>query len=65
MTESNDQLLTPAELAEYLALPISTIYRWNYHDKGPRRCKIGKHVRYRMTDVQRWLDDQTLITRAG
>jgi excisionase family DNA binding protein len=43
------------ELAEYLGVPLATVYRWNYLGTGPQRLVIGRHVRYRRADVERWL----------
>jgi len=50
-----DALLSPKTLAEYLGVPLATIYNWNYHGSGPRILRLGRHVRYRPTDVEKWL----------
>lgn len=60
-----DRLLSPKELAEYLGIPLSTIYKWNYSGEGPRRLKLGKHCRYRTADVDRWLDSQQTTSAAS
>jgi excisionase family DNA binding protein len=52
------ELLTPQEVAEELAVPVSTIYRWNYTRTGPPPCRVGKHVRYRREDVDRWIESR-------
>lgn len=52
------ELFSPSDLAKYLDVPLSTIYNWNYHKSGPRVLKVGKHVRYRKSDVEAWLDAQ-------
>ncbi len=51
----DEVLLSPADLAKYLNVPVSTVYGWNYRKSGPRTIKIGGHIRYRMSDVQDWL----------
>lgn len=51
-----DALLTPQELAAYVKVPLTTVYQWNSDRSGPRRCHVGKHVRYRKSDVDAWLD---------
>lgn len=56
-------LLTPAELAALCQVPVGTVYRWNYHGTGPRPIRVGKHCRYRQTDVDAWLDAQTTAER--
>jgi len=53
-----DRLLSAEELAEYLTIPIATIYAWRYQGKGPPGFRVGRHLRYRAGDVERWLIDQ-------
>jgi excisionase family DNA binding protein len=50
-----EKLLTPADLAELLSVSLATVYRWNSDGNGPPRLKLGKHVRYRTGDVEKWL----------
>lgn len=52
---TGEELFSPSDLAGYLKVPISTVYQWNYHGSGPRVLKVGRHVRYRKSDVERWL----------
>jgi hypothetical protein len=33
--ESFDRLLTVEDLADYLDVPLATIYGWRYHRQGP------------------------------
>ncbi|WP_246222625.1 helix-turn-helix transcriptional regulator [Phytoactinopolyspora limicola] len=33
-----------AELAEYLGVPVSTVYDWRTHGKGPRGHRFGERV---------------------
>lgn len=47
-------ILTTEGLAERYQVPLATIYTWNSQGTGPRRIKIGKHVRYRMADILEW-----------
>lgn len=51
---AEERHLTPEDLVERFGVPISTIYRWNYMGTGPRYMTVGKHVRYRLTDVESW-----------
>jgi excisionase family DNA binding protein len=46
--------LTVSELADRLGVPARTIYTWNSAGGGPRFLKIGRHVRYRLSDVIKW-----------
>lgn len=59
MTTNAEQakLLTPEELCEFLGgIPVATVYKWRYSGTGPRSIKVGRHIRYRMSDVERWLE---------
>jgi excisionase family DNA binding protein len=47
----------PEGLAEYVDVPLGTVYQWNYRGTGPRFIKVGRHVRYRKVDVDAWLED--------
>lgn len=50
------KLATVSEVAEYLDVPVQTIYAWNSRGIGPRAIKVGRHLRYRWAEVDRWLD---------
>lgn len=47
------------QLAEFLAVPVQTIYDWRCKGYGPASMKVGRYVRYRESDVMAWLDSQT------
>lgn len=49
-----ETFLSPRELAARYGIPLQTIYRWRMEGKGPRGLTIGKHVRFRMSDVLAW-----------
>lgn len=52
------RLLRPDELASILGIPLATIYRWRSRGDGPPGIRVGRHVRYRLEDVDRWLDER-------
>lgn len=54
MTDS-ERLLTAEELAAFLDVPIKTLYMWRYRGEGPVGFRVGRHVRYRWSDVERWI----------
>ena len=58
MQNVDNEFLSPAGLAEYLGVPDGTIYQWRHKGPGPRGIKVGKHVRYRRSDVEKWLEAQ-------
>ncbi len=51
-------MMSPAELADYLNVPLRSVYEWRVSGKGPRGARVGRHVRYRLSDVEKWLDQQ-------
>lgn len=51
------------ELAEYLDLPVKTLYKWRQEGVGPASVRVGRHVRYFVSDVQDWLLDQRTPAR--
>jgi excisionase family DNA binding protein len=55
--ESFDQLLT-VDLADYLGVPVATIYAWRYRRQGPPGFRVGRHLRFRWSDVERWISDR-------
>lgn len=53
-----DQLLSLPEVADYLGVPVATLYQWRHHAVGPKGIKVGRHVRVRESELMRWLDAQ-------
>lgn len=52
-------LLSPQQLADYLGVPLRTVYSWNHDGTGPEYIRIGKHARYRRDVVEAWLTANT------
>jgi excisionase family DNA binding protein len=52
----SERLMTPAQVADFLAVPLGTVYRWRYEHIGPTGVRVGRHVRYRRSEIERWLD---------
>lgn len=52
------KLWGPKELAEFLGVPVQTIYQWRTKGYGPPGRRVGKHVKFRPEDVQAWFDNQ-------
>jgi DNA-binding transcriptional MerR regulator len=49
-------LWTVQDVADYLQVPVQTLYSWRMQGRGPRARRIGKYLRYRPEDVITWLD---------
>ncbi|MFI1994589.1 helix-turn-helix transcriptional regulator [Actinoplanes sp. NPDC020271] len=54
-----DPLLTLDDVAAWLRKPKHTLYAWHSRGKGPRAIRVGRTLRYRRSEVERWLDSQT------
>jgi len=50
-----DHLLSAEDLTAYLDVPVTTLYAWRCRDEGPPGFRVGKHFRYRKTDVGKWI----------
>jgi excisionase family DNA binding protein len=50
-----DRLLSVEELADYLEVPVKTIYTWRHRHSGPKGFRVGKYLRFRWGDVQTWV----------
>ncbi len=53
-----DHLLTAQDLAAYLDVPLTTLYAWRYRGEGPAGFRVGKHLRYRRSDVEQWIRER-------
>ena len=51
-----DRLLTAEEVAELLAVPVSWI-RESTRSGAMPHLQLGRYRRYRLTDVERWLEE--------
>jgi excisionase family DNA binding protein len=49
-------LWTVQDVADYLRLPVQTLYAWRVQGYGPPARRMGKHLRYQSEDVTAWLD---------
>jgi excisionase family DNA binding protein len=60
--ESQD-VLSIQEVAKLLKVPVSAIYAWNRRGVGPPHYKVGRKLRYRKSEVRKWLAEH-LVSRA-
>jgi len=49
------QLLSAKELARILSTSVRTVWRLRSADKLPRTVTIGGSVRWRQTDIEKWI----------
>lgn len=55
MNDNYNEILTIVDLAGYLRIPKSTLYRLAQEGKVPGH-KVGRHWRFRKEAIDRWLD---------
>jgi excisionase family DNA binding protein len=55
MRKRNDSVLTIEELASYLKIAKSTLYKLSQEGRVPGQ-KVGRHWRFRKETIDRWLD---------
>ena len=58
-------LLSPMELGRKLGKSPAALAQWRYLGVGPKFIKLGRSVRYRINDVEDWLDSQTMERTNG
>jgi Helix-turn-helix domain len=58
-TTHGDHLLNEQETADYLGgVPTRTLRQWRYVGKGPAYIRIGRHIRYRVEDLDGYVAGQ-------
>jgi len=65
MAEQQRRLMTRAEVAELLGVPEKTLRNWSSQRRGPHSFHVGKTVRYRAQEVDRWLAAQEAAAPRG
>ena len=57
-TPAVEQLWTIEQVAEYLQVPVETLYAWRKKRVGPPAGRTGRHLRYDPADVRAWFKAQ-------
>jgi excisionase family DNA binding protein len=60
---ADHEIMTACEVAEYLRVPLKSLYAWRYTHEGPPSARVGKYLRYRRTDVEEWLTTRMRFSR--
>ena len=55
---SDDPLASVEELADFCFVSTATVHQWLYKGTAPKSYKIGKHRRFRWSDIYAWLEDR-------
>ena len=60
----DERLMTIAKLSTMLGVPIDTLYGWRHRGEGPKGYRVGRHVRYRGSTVEAWLEGRPTVASA-
>lgn len=44
--------ITPENLAARWNMPLTTLSQWRWNGRGPQFFKIGRHVLYKLEDIE-------------
>ena len=55
---SQSAVLNTPEAAAYLDVKPATLEQWRWNGRGPRYCKLGRSCRYRITDLNDFLEER-------
>ena len=61
--EETERLLSPADVAGWIGVPVATLANWRSGGIGPAYLRVGRHVRYRGADVEAWLESRLVPPR--
>jgi len=58
MGKEPESIMTIEEVADYLKIPKSTVYKLAQEGKIPCQ-KVGRHWRFRKDTIDKWLDESS------
>jgi len=50
-------ILNPDEVAQLLQIPVRTLEEWRHKKTGPPYRKLGRHVRYQLSKIMDWFEN--------
>jgi predicted DNA-binding transcriptional regulator AlpA len=51
-----ERLWSIHDTADFLGIPVQTLYWWRTEGRGPRAYRVGRHLRYDPARIQEWLE---------
>ena len=57
--------LTETEVAEMLRCTKAALRKWRREGRGPRFIRVGRLIRYRLADVEEFLESNASSSRAA
>ncbi len=55
-----EQVINEVRAAEILCLGVQTLRNWRHQKKGPPYLKISRSVRYRLDDLENFMDSKRI-----
>jgi excisionase family DNA binding protein len=63
MNTTSDRLWSVQDVADYLGIPLKTLYNWRTRGIRPRARRVGRYLRYEEQDVRAWFTTQSETVR--
>ncbi|MFD9894729.1 helix-turn-helix transcriptional regulator [Amycolatopsis sp. NPDC059027] len=51
-----ERLWSVTDVADYLGVPVKTLYDWRTRNYGPKARRVGRHLRYKRSEVVGWFE---------
>ena len=61
----DDPLWDSDRVSNHLGIPKATLYQWRHRGLAPRAIRVGKHTRYRRSDVEAWIEAHADLRPGG
>lgn len=58
-----ERLLSVDEVADFLGIPVATLYQWRHKGTGPAAIRVGRHLRYDPAALRAWLEQHREVDR--
>ena len=65
MSELTPILVNEGQTAKLLSVSVAALRRWRREGRGPKYHKLGRAIRYLLSDVNRWLEAQAVDVEPG
>jgi predicted DNA-binding transcriptional regulator AlpA len=53
--QTTDRLWSVDDVADFLRVPVETLYQWRKRKYGPPAARVGRYLRYDPADVRAWV----------
>jgi len=60
MSETDDRLIKSPDAANLLGKHVQELSDWRHQGRGPKYVKLGRSVRYRLSDLYEYMSENTV-----